>query len=288
MISWPKTLVDSIAHRQSVLFLGSGVSRNSKDENDKHPKTWYEFLQYGLTKDKLSAEQREHIKKYIDRYDYLLACELLKNYLGYEFIELVTEVFRTPKYKHADIHETIFEIDSRIVVTPNFDVIYDNYARSYMGAGLSICNYYEKSLSQALRTTLPIIIKAHGSIDKPNDLIFTQLEYAKARTENAEFYKILDALLLTHTFLFIGAGVNDPDIKLLLENYKYQYEPYLPHYFVLPNDALNEVERVLYSKNLGVNFLLYSPADDHKELKESLVELKEKVDERREELAKCV
>ena len=39
MIEWPENLVDIIARRQCVLFLGSGVSANSSNEEGKHPLT---------------------------------------------------------------------------------------------------------------------------------------------------------------------------------------------------------------------------------------------------------
>ena len=44
MIEWPEKLVDSIARRRSVLFLGSGISANSENMSGKKPATWDAFL----------------------------------------------------------------------------------------------------------------------------------------------------------------------------------------------------------------------------------------------------
>lgn len=62
MISWPLPLVKDIARRKSVLFLGSGISRNSINAQGKRPPTWEEFLR--IASDNIS-ENTEHINTFI-------------------------------------------------------------------------------------------------------------------------------------------------------------------------------------------------------------------------------
>ena len=64
MINWPKQLIDAIARRRCVLFLGAGVSANSINDDGKHPATWREFLSDILEKrsEKLS-QQKKLLKK---------------------------------------------------------------------------------------------------------------------------------------------------------------------------------------------------------------------------------
>jgi hypothetical protein len=50
MIEWPDNLVDAIARRKCVLFLGSGISANSCNDEGKHPATWESFLKDILIK----------------------------------------------------------------------------------------------------------------------------------------------------------------------------------------------------------------------------------------------
>lgn len=85
-------------------------------------------------------------------------------------------------------------------------------------------------------------------------MIFSQFDYAEARTKYSSFYQLLNALLLTHTFVFIGAGLNDPDIKLLLENYAFQYKTSRKHYFLIPKKQLNKEELEIYEDILNINF----------------------------------
>lgn len=50
MIDLQDNLVEAIARRKSVLFLGSGISANSCNDDGKHPLTWEGFLRDILRK----------------------------------------------------------------------------------------------------------------------------------------------------------------------------------------------------------------------------------------------
>ena len=43
MIVWPLHLIDELARRRSIIFLGSGVSKNSAGIAGKRPPLWKEF-----------------------------------------------------------------------------------------------------------------------------------------------------------------------------------------------------------------------------------------------------
>ena len=128
MIKWPEKLVEDIARRRCVLFLGSGVSANSKNVDGIHPKTWIEVLKEGILKlpEDITKKQKEVINRSIKHGDLLLACELLRKYLGLdEYKDLLKLEFFDKHFLKAKIHEEIEQLDSRIVITPNFDQIYE-------------------------------------------------------------------------------------------------------------------------------------------------------------------
>lgn len=129
MIKWGTNLVLDIARRQCVLYLGSGVSHNSVNAVGERPMTWKELLSKGTEHKDLSVKQKKLIKEKIKIGDYLLACELLRRFLGREtFNDFLDDSFRTPKFSEAEIHKELFSLDSRIVITPNIDNIYETFA----------------------------------------------------------------------------------------------------------------------------------------------------------------
>ena len=42
--------------------------------------------------------------------------------------------------------------------------------------------------------------------------------------------------------IFLGAGLNDSDIKLLFENYATTFHAFKNHYFVIPNNIYSDLE----------------------------------------------
>jgi len=280
MIEWPPQLVQDLARRRAILFLGAGVSKNSVSELDpnRRPPTWEEFLREGLS---LCDNPKKHIQSLLKRSDYLTACEIIKVKLDDRWNHLVDEQFVKPRFQHADIHRNIFKLDSRIVLTQNVDRIYDTFASSESSGTVYVKDYSKADVAQVVRGDRRCVLKAHGTVDTPNEMIFTREDYVRARVSHSSFYSVLDALAVTHTLLFIGCGVSDPDVQMMLERHAYAFPGSRPHYMVTPRNAFhNEVAESL-KRNMNLRFLFYKPQDHHAELGKSLHELVQLVEQGR-------
>jgi hypothetical protein len=161
----------------------------------------------------------------------------------------------------------------QITATPNFDKIYDSRINALQNSSVAIKQYYDDDLADIIRTPARFIIKVHGTIDKPNEMIFTRSEYAQARNRHRSFYAVLEALMITHTFLFIGCGIEDPDVRLILEDHAFRYGYARPHYFVLPKGHVHQQFRSIIQNSLNIKVLEYDKTGEHKLLKESIDEL---------------
>jgi hypothetical protein len=142
MINWDKNLVSDLARRKCILFLGAGVSMNSTGNNGVTPPSWKGFLESCLPE--LTKGSSAQIKKLINNEDYLTACELIKSKLAKgKFDNIAKTAFLTPQYVKAEIHESLFKLDCRIVVTPNFDKIYETFAIRETEGTVIVRNYYD-------------------------------------------------------------------------------------------------------------------------------------------------
>jgi hypothetical protein len=115
-------------------------------------------------------------------------------------------------------------------------------------------------------------------------MIFTRREYAEARSTYHRFYSLLEALCLTHTFLFLGCGVNDPDIRLLLEDNLFRYQQSRPHQLVLPKGNIHRDEIAVIESTMNLRILTYSASGDHAQLVESVADLVGRIDSERANL----
>lgn len=284
MIKWPDILVNSVVHGDCVIFLGSGISCNSKNAIGRSPKSWKGLLEFAVSK-VMDRNKQKIIESKIKKEEYLMACDLIRMALGTnDFNDLLTSEFLTPAYNPAEIHNDIFRMDAPVVITPNFDKIYDSHVYSEGKGTISILNQYSSGIIDKIRKREPVVLKIHGTIDEPGKMIFTKKDYAKARSECAGFYRLLESLIMTKTFLFLGAGLNDPDIQLLLENNNFQYGETLKHYFVIPSNTYSVDELSVYKSTLNLEFLEYSwskKTKSHSDLLDSVKTLRETVESMR-------
>lgn len=280
MIQWSDGLVSAIARRRSVILIGSGVSANSSTEDGKRPSTWGAFLQEC---NKKLGRRVPHITTALRRYDYLEACDYLRTEHGEEWANIIKSEFYTPIYRAADIHKAIFNLDSRIVASLNFDRIYENYAISASEGTAIVKNYYDNDIREAVSGVDRYIIKPHGTVDSVSRMIFTLEQYGKARTEYSTFYDVFSSLLHTHTFLCIGCGLSDPDLQIIFEDYRYKHGE-SPHYMTLPT-PISEAQKNLIKRTRGINVLGYSPRDGHSDLTKSIESLVALVSAKREEIS---
>lgn len=286
MINWPEDLVADIARRRSVLFLGAGLSKNSTNDHGERPMDWDQFIRY-LAARVPAGDERDVIETCIKDGDLLTACEIARKALRPDVFkgELLSE-FAAKRFNPSSVHDDIIALDSRIVITTNFDKIYDSQANMKLRGDVLVKNYYDTDLADILRRPQRCILKVHGTIDSPDRAIFTRSEYAKARTEFGHFYRLLEALFLTHTFIFIGASMRDPDFRLLLEDLTYRYSGSRPHFVIKAKGAEHPRVLEVMEGSMNLRSVEYDPSNYHKELAESLSELKDLVDDRRESLTK--
>lgn len=286
MIDWPDDLVNDIAARRSVLFLGAGVSRNAKSALGVHPREWKEFLLHlaSLVSD---GEQKSEILSCIADADLLTACELAKKYLTASIFktELLRE-FSGNAYQPAKIHDDLSRVDSRLVMTTNFDKLYENRANFLQHNTVLVKNYYETDVADVFRRQDRVVLKAHGTIDAPDRTIFTRSQYAIARRDFGHFYQILRGLFVTHTFVFLGASMRDPDMQLLLEDNAYRFEGSRPHYMVMPENSARAGTLKVLEETMNLKALIYDPSNNHSALADSVAALVPKIELARQEMSK--
>ena len=263
-------------------MVGSGVSHHSIGSGGVRPPMWREFLNDGL---KACKSSTGHISIAIKRGRYLDACEWLKKAMDEEWTPHLRSAFLTPKFKSAEIHKLIYKLDSRMVLTPNFDRIYETLAATESDGTIIVKKHTDGDIVQCIKRGDRVILKAHGSIDDPNNLIFTRSEYAQAREKYSGFYKLLDALLVTHTVLMIGVGIDDPDFQLLFEDHAARVKNIQPHYLTSASKWSND-ELMTLRETRNIKVLHYSSSSRHSELVRSLSQLVSEVDSMRDELVR--
>ena len=278
---FPDSLINEFARGRCVLFLGAGISATAMSDNGKHPPDWNKFINGAITLIKSKKIQKE-ASRYLRAGSNTLALQSIINASSRaDYLEYVEQHFNNPQYKPSKVHATIAELGAKIVITTNFDLIFDNYCRNVAGQGFKIITYDNESLPDALRSDASLIIKAHGTIDNPQNMIFSKADYHRAKKYFGRFYEILKAIFITNTIIFLGCGMADPDLLEILEEEKITSTQEKPHY-LLTTSGQSETQKKDLLDSYNVETLVYGR--NHSDLLPKLEELKDLIFERRSEL----
>ncbi|MGG1864728.1 SIR2 family protein [Bacillus safensis] len=260
IFEWPDNLVTELAHKRCVIFLGAGISATAKNKDGNSPLTWGAFI--NEIKSIPNGNSLHYIDEMIEQKNYLPALQaILDDTDPGRYSNFLKEKFQRPEFLPSPVHEAVKELNSKIVVTTNFDKIYDRLCFEH---GYVIVNYNDPigKMVSTIKSPENLVIKAHGTIDDIDNIVFTERQYYEAKEQQPGFYKMLNALFLTHTVLFLGYSLNDPDINLLLETASNSMSKSSPHYIVIEEGA--QKEKIRYWQNCyNIYALEYGPNYTH-------------------------
>lgn len=259
-------LIDDLAKRRVVLFLGSGVSASAVTKAGVRIKQWGAFLE-GCADFLPDAKAKSLVDKLLKSQDYLLACEVLRRGLSDMWSNLLHKEFG----QIADpslLHNAIVDLDQRIIVTTNFDKLIEAAIEQGNSTHYPrIINKLSADAFKMLRDDGRYLVKMHGSIDDPETFIFTKSEYIAKAFENWIYGEFLRTLLVTHTVLFVGFSMSDPAVSSLVEQYAFRFPNGRPHY-ILQGGPIDQ-ELIDINKSLRKLYAIeYDSRDDHAQLVE--------------------
>lgn len=272
-------LVNDVAKRNAVLFVGAGASKWATPIGGGRFKGWTEFLDEACTRIQ-EVKTQKLIKACTKKGDLLIASELLKNNLGEEWTRILSAEFQQAA-EISRLHKALIALNQRIIVTTNFDKLIETaWGSQPIDRYPTVISKVDHKAFKLFRDDEPYLIKLHGSIDDPEGIVFDKSSYQRTAFANQFYRELIGTLLLTHTFIFIGFSMDDPAIALVLESHAYRYSDTRPHYIFTsgrPNQQIDDL-----SKSLRKLFVLrYPEKDGYVALAEGLESLESAARERR-------
>jgi hypothetical protein len=270
-------LLDDFVTRKVAIFLGAGISACVHTRTGESVKTWSEFL-IDTSKKTGQDELISEVKEFLDRKDYLFACELLKDHFADEWETILKSEYEKIG-EITELQKAVLELKQRIIVTTNFDLFVErnwDLINTDATHNLQIKNGISADCFSAFRDDKDYLIKIHGSINAPDTMIFSLSDYASKAHANWQYNTFMETLLNTHTVLFIGFSMDDAAITNILGVYAKKYPRSRPHYAFLP-DYTSERKIKIMKSHRKLYILPYSSKDNHKELLDLLHALKQQI-----------
>lgn len=118
------------------------------------------------------------------------------------------------------------------------------------------------------------ILKLHGCRTDRNSWVLTRREYDAVLHRRPELRDHMRGLYRFTTLLFVGYGLQDPDLDDLLAEFRSLAAGAPPqHYALMPRGQVDEASRRHLFAEAGLTILEYDPADGHRELLAILADL---------------
>jgi hypothetical protein len=270
----PPRLLDAIKNRRCVLFAGAGLS--SGEDLPNWGGLLIELLQRAVDEDLMSPAAATTLRKAVRRdRKYLFVADVIKRTLGPRgFDDQMERIFRNPALKPTRRHELITRIPFLAVITTNYDKLLESaYARhGYIPPTYTFRD--APDVISAVSQEKFFILKAHGDIDHKDSIVLSEKSYRDVLYREPAYRAALNTIFIAKTVLFIGAGLGDTDVKLVLESVSESFSGSGPtHYALVPaKDAVDE-EAAHWREFFGMQLIRYRATKDHPEVDEFLQDL---------------
>ena len=194
----------ALEREKLVIFVGAGVSRNSKLP------TWGQMVQVFAERIGYPSIERLAMEEYILIPQYFYCMDESEGHS--EYYKILRELI--PADAKANIlDELIVSLHPRHLVTTNYDNLLDQIAEDY--------EVIREDKQLLKGTANQYLIKMHGDIAQAEKLIFKEEDYLYYSETHRLMEVFLKSLLIDHVFLFVGYSLNDYNLKTFVSWIEY-------------------------------------------------------------------
>ena len=277
----PTELVAQIADGRAALFVGAGLSQGAGLPG--WPQLLREMLTHLEKRDGIQPDQQDLLTA-IQQGDLLAIAETLRERLrDDEFRRFLQDRIQGTRPKPTQAHRLLQRIPFGVQVTTNYDGLLEGaYALEHDGATLHTFTHQDVPELGAATRSGEYLLKLHGDINRIDSVVLGTTDYRRIMQANPACRTHLTTLFTTRTVLFLGYGLADPDLMLVLDALREHFRDHTAtHYALMPEDRAPAFKRDRWEKDHGIRVLSYPPTDGHPEVQQFLESLASQVHQAR-------
>lgn len=244
-----KRIIEASQTESLTFFVGAGISKLSDA-----PK-WSELI------DAFSEELGRAKKSYYSNEEYLSIPQMYYYSIEQDegmYYDFINNCFGSNKLNPNAIHKMLLDFNPRAFITTNFDDLLETAASENCQGFKAVACDDEISEINGNR----FILKLHGDL-KHRNVVLKEEDYLNY-SENFKLVEtLLKSIFATNTVVFIGYGLNDYNIKLILNWTKTLLkEKFNKPIFIYTDDAELSKEELRYHESKGLCVVDYRHCAD--------------------------
>jgi len=222
----PSRLVEAVNQRRVLLFTGAGISATVGIP------TANELL--SIIQEKASLHEVT---------DFANTMSIAEAKIGrHELVSTILTSLRKDGHPPSKVHSLIASIPFDVIVTTNFDTLLET---AFSFAGRTCFTVVSPDELVYADTSDILLIKIHGSIDRPDSLILTSSEYRTFEAQKSLLVQTLTYYFVTRTVLFVGHSLRDESILRVIQDIGTKLGAHKrPVYFVGLSDDKAVIDRM--------------------------------------------
>ena len=238
-----KRIDDASKNNSLTFFVGAGVSKCSGIP------LWSELIE------EICKKMKMEVPKNLSSDDYLripqmfyYTCEDSKDYSAF-----IKTVIDKPDAVPNAVHHLMLKFHPASFLTTNYDHLLENAAVEYGQSYKSVVKDEEVASINGDR----FILKVHGDIEHGN-FVLKEEDYLAYEDKFKLISPLLRSVFSTNTVVFIGYGIGDYNVKLILDGVRRVLKEKFEPIFIRVDEKPLSDEEQKYYESRGLNVIEYS------------------------------
>lgn len=277
-------IANSLINNNAAAMIGSGFSKNAK-KISYNPEQ--KFCEWNELADKFYMKLfGEPQSKNIKYYSPLALAEEVETIYGRPILEsILKDSIPDMDYIPDVVHNNLLSLPWKDIFTTNYDTLLEKATENIITRTYNIVNCKEDLVNSS---SIPRIIKLHGSFPSHRPFIITEEDYRKYPYEFAPFVNTVQQALIENTFCMIGFSCDDPNflkwIGWMNDNLGKKYTQNI--YMISLSGESEAKQKKLLDKNIRlVNLdILWPNKTYYEKINDFILYLKNKIYENKKEL----
>lgn len=267
-------------NQDTVLFIGSGASLPAGLPS------WGKLINWLRDYTNQFNSNLEAADAFIINKDYIKAASALTRDLENQGKTLSDFFIEYPKCRifetaqPCEIHNLLLNLPTNSIITPNYDLLIEKEFLKKNGNDIRVVLPNEPIiLNEIKRSRLKdFLYKYHGCITTPENIVLNGDHYRSTIHLPSPDAECLKTLIQSKTFVFIGAGLEDPDFNHIRDYLIEINQPQHIEFWAFMRNCQSQAE--FYQQEFGTKLINYEGENtDHSDLLNKLSELLKKINE---------